>query len=226
VDNVGRFFMERRRTLIWWRKARFLSWSSALERTIEHNEAIRTAREIGIDGMISGKKYKSRWFSSFEVFEWHNLPKTADWQAFFDSLVSSADAEMRLRTYWYVVDEIDFSPYNLARLVRDDQATLEAILRKDRYWVAKLDGVTGPKVSVLDAAKTLQHREHSMQKRFDGWQQLQNDIAHRFDSVEFRRAVRSGMTYFGNNLGKRREWMSNSLRTFSSCTTSMMQESS
>jgi len=54
VANFGRFFMERRRTLIWWRKAKFSSWSSALERTSEHNEGIRT-REIGIDEMISGK---------------------------------------------------------------------------------------------------------------------------------------------------------------------------
>jgi len=116
------------------------------------------------------------------------LPKTADWQGFFDFLVSSADAELRLRTYWYVVDEIDFWPYNISRLAREDQATLEMILRKDRYWVAKLDGVTAPKVSILEAAKTLQQREHSMRKRFDGWQQLQNGIARRFDSVEFRRA--------------------------------------
>lgn len=108
------------------------------------------------------------------------LPKTANWQGFFDSLVSSADAELRLRTYWYVVDEIDFWPYNVGRLAREDQATLETILRKDRYWVSKLDGVAGPKVSVADAAKTLQQRENSMRKRFEGWQQLQNGIAHRF----------------------------------------------
>jgi uncharacterized LabA/DUF88 family protein len=116
------------------------------------------------------------------------LPKTADWQGFFNHLVAEADAELRMRTYWYVVDEIDFWPYNVPRLVREDQATLEMILRKDRYWVSKLDGVAGPRVSILDAAKTLQQREHSMRKRFDGWQQLQNGIAHRFDSIEFRRA--------------------------------------
>src|SRR5437667_1521745 len=42
------------------------------------------------------------------------LPKTANWKGFFDYLVSGADSELRLRTYWYVVDEIDFWPYNLS----------------------------------------------------------------------------------------------------------------
>jgi uncharacterized LabA/DUF88 family protein len=116
------------------------------------------------------------------------LPKTADWVSFFNYLVSEANSELRMRTYWYVVDEIDFWPYNLSRLVREDQTTLEAILRKDKYWVAKLDGTTGPKISVPDAAKTLQQREHSMRRRFEGWKQIQNGIAHNFDSVEFRRS--------------------------------------
>jgi uncharacterized LabA/DUF88 family protein len=116
------------------------------------------------------------------------LPKTADWEGFFDSLIPQAHAEMRLRTYWYVVNEIDFFPYQIGRLLRESPAVLESILRKDRYWVAKLDGVTGPKVSVAAAASTLLQRENSMRRRFDGWHQLQNGIAERCEAVEFRRA--------------------------------------
>jgi uncharacterized LabA/DUF88 family protein len=116
------------------------------------------------------------------------LPKAADWESFFNHLVDEADAEIRMRTYWYVVDEIDFYPYQLARLAREDVVRLEQILRQDRYWTAKLDGVRGPRVSVQDAAKSLLQREHAMRRRFEGWQQLQNGIAESHDAVEFRRS--------------------------------------
>ena len=114
------------------------------------------------------------------------LPKTADWEGFFNHLVSEADAELRMRTYWYVVDEIDFWPYHIARLER--QNVLEELLRKDRYWVAKLDGVTGPRITVHEAAQSLLQRESGMRRRFEGWKQLQNGIAESHDSIEFRRA--------------------------------------
>jgi hypothetical protein len=130
------------------------------------------------------------------------LPKTADWEGFFDSLVSEASAEIRMRTYWYVVDEIDFWPYQIARLERDDPATLEAILRKDHYWLKKLDGVGCTKISLHDAVVTLLHRENSMRRRFDGWKQLQNGIAESHDAVEFRRAGSIRYNLFHQSFGQ------------------------
>lgn len=116
------------------------------------------------------------------------LPKTADWEGFFNYLVVQADANLRMRTYWYVVDEIDFWPYQIARLERDNPVRWEAILRKDRYWATKLDGTAGPKVSLQDAARRLLMDEAGMRRRFDGWKQLQNGIAETHNSVEFRRS--------------------------------------
>jgi uncharacterized LabA/DUF88 family protein len=130
------------------------------------------------------------------------LPKTAKWEDFFNSLVAIARADIRLRTYWYVVDEIDFWPYQIARLEREDPPTLETILRKDRYWVSKLDGVAGPKISLHDAVVTLQQREHSMKRRFDGWKQLQNGIAESHDAVEFRRAGAIRYNLFHQSFGQ------------------------
>ncbi|MBI4085524.1 MAG: hypothetical protein HY432_03420, partial [Candidatus Liptonbacteria bacterium] len=43
------------------------------------------------------------------------LPKRADWTKFFDSIASEAiesDSE-RIRTYWYAIQSIDFFPYAL-----------------------------------------------------------------------------------------------------------------
>lgn len=120
------------------------------------------------------------------------LPKSADWEDFFNGLVLKGDAELRLRTYWYVVDEIDFWPYGLSKLLRsNDFATLETILRKHRNNSSQLDAI-GDVVLKRERIKTLTlgliARERSMKSRFEGWQVFQDGITHRFDSVEFRRA--------------------------------------
>jgi uncharacterized LabA/DUF88 family protein len=131
------------------------------------------------------------------------LPKKASWSDFFDDLVGRVDAEFRLRTYWYVVDEIDFWPYNLPKLRRDPRQ-LEAILRKDRYWAGKFDAepdLVKRAALVQSAAIELQQRERSMKSRFDGWQQVQNGIAHHVDSVEFRRAGSIRYDLFKRRLG-------------------------
>jgi hypothetical protein len=47
--NFDRFFVARRRTLIWWRKAKFSSWSSARGRTIDQKAANNAAGGIGIE---------------------------------------------------------------------------------------------------------------------------------------------------------------------------------
>src|SRR5258708_39255370 len=71
------------------------------------------------------------------------LPKSAEWQDFFNALVSKGDALLRLRTYWYVVDEIDFWPYGIQRLLNSkDLPVLETVIRKYRPNCAILDAIT------------------------------------------------------------------------------------
>ncbi len=42
------------------------------------------------------------------------LPKTANWAGFFDWLVNkAAPTGQRVRTYWYVVQYLDFWPWDL-----------------------------------------------------------------------------------------------------------------
>lgn len=56
------------------------------------------------------------------------LPKTADWSGLFDELTVQAKADNRLRTYWYVVEHIDFWPYGLNQLQKIPDK-LEKVLR-------------------------------------------------------------------------------------------------
>lgn len=120
------------------------------------------------------------------------LPKNAQWQEFFDGLVSKSETELRLRTYWYVVDEIDFWPYGIQKLLNSRAYTvLETILRKFKSNAAQLDAIADPAVRqqrLESLARTIVARERAMKSRFEGWQVFQNGIAHRFDSIEFRRA--------------------------------------
>lgn len=134
------------------------------------------------------------------------LPKNAEWQEFFDDLVSKGDAELRLRTYWYVVDEIDFWPYGLQKLLNSRNfAVLETILRKFRANAAQLDAITDSGLrqqKVESMARTIISRERSIKARFEGWQVFQNGIAHRFDSIEFRRAGSIRYDLFTQRFGK------------------------
>lgn len=142
--------------------------------------------------------------SSFNPADY--LPKQADWEHFFAYLVGQANSEFRLRTYWYVVDEIDVWPYNLTRLIsRKEFSTLEAIIRKNRQSAVILDGITSQPArqsKLIDIANGLAKAEVAVKRRFEGWQQIQNGIAHRFDSVEFRRAGSIQMNLFTQKFGQ------------------------
>jgi uncharacterized LabA/DUF88 family protein len=134
------------------------------------------------------------------------LPKKAAWGDFFDYLVKEANAEMRLRTYWYVVDEIDFWPYGISRLLkRQDYATLEQVIRQHRPNANTLDAITdvaARKAKLLTIANALIKTESFMKRRFEGWQEVQNGIAQAFDSVEFRRAGSIRMNLFTQSFGQ------------------------
>src|SRR5580700_2623920 len=70
------------------------------------------------------------------------LPKQADWETFFNDLVQQADADLRLRTYWYVVDEIDFWPYGVHRLLnRKEYKILDQVVRRYKPNTVLLDSI-------------------------------------------------------------------------------------
>ncbi len=132
------------------------------------------------------------------------LPRNAAWGDFFNSLVPKAGAGRRLRTYWYVVDEIDFWPYGLQRLVRD-VPKLESVLLKDADYRREITGIvtqTERNTRMIEIAQELIARERRMKSRFDGWQIFQNGICSRFDCLEFRRAGSIRYNLFAQKLEK------------------------
>lgn len=118
------------------------------------------------------------------------LPRT-DWGAFFDWIaqhVSGQDAN-RVRTYWYVVQNIDYSPYDLGA-ARKDPLVLEKVLMRDVPTASLI-------ASVLPHEKTdtmqgcvdnLETHRREMDERFKSWIKIQDGIARRHPAVEFRRA--------------------------------------
>ena len=119
------------------------------------------------------------------------LPKT-DWSILFDWItkeVAGIDAE-RIRTYWYVVRGIDYAPNNLKQ-VCGSGILLEKLLRHNEEWATEMNVATTreKKEQVLHKfADFLYGNKEHMQRRFDGWTNIQDEISQKCDAVEFRRA--------------------------------------
>ncbi len=120
------------------------------------------------------------------------LPAKANWDGFFDHLVDqvadkAGDCE-RLRTYWYVVQSIDFYP----RDVPDPRkfTTAHKVLKWDAGTKAQLANLSGDdlKKKVEELTRQMKDRKRSKQDRFRGWTDVQDEIALANDRVEFRRA--------------------------------------
>lgn len=119
------------------------------------------------------------------------LPKT-DWTKFFDWITEKVVGTNfeRVRTYWYVLKNIDFAPENL-KSVCQSAILLERLLRKSTRFAEKLDIATDHDAheKVLhEFADELRNNRTQMQNRFDGWINIQNLISQSSASIEFRRA--------------------------------------
>ena len=119
------------------------------------------------------------------------LPKQADWTKLFNWIVEqSSDDASRVRTYWYVVQYLDFSLFGLDRL-RDDAAKAASVLQRHAPYkseLAAIEDAAAKQERVVEMIDTLRERQDQIQRRFDGWTRVQNGIARQHDAVEFRRA--------------------------------------
>ena len=115
-------------------------------------------------------------------------PSGYDWTAFYDHVVSKAtgNAGARLRTYWYVVENIDCYPWPLA----ESKRTTEALDRWAKNHQKHLPGLPnhGRHARLAEIQDELRDKYNSMRARFDGYTRLQNGIAHKHRAVEFRRS--------------------------------------
>lgn len=138
-------------------------------------------------------------FPNFERSEY--LPKSADWTALFDWIVKEATGDgVRVRTYWYVIESVDFYPYRFPD-ASTNADRLSRLLSGHPPYKAQLEPLAGDALrsemeSIVDQ---LRGRQSQMSNRANGWLVMQNGIADRHKAVEFRRA--GAITY---NLFERR----------------------
>jgi uncharacterized LabA/DUF88 family protein len=142
--------------------------------------------------LVDGENFRHNIVDLFENFSREDyLPKLADWQGFFDWVVRSVATEqsVRVRTYWYVVEHVDFLPYRFPHPERDPSA-LERLLRRSAQIRPLLNNVgEEEKLKVMrEQVERLQRHRDAMQRRFEGWRRIQHAIATRHEAIEFRRA--------------------------------------
>ncbi|MFP4475164.1 MAG: NYN domain-containing protein [Desulfatibacillaceae bacterium] len=145
-------------------------------------------------------------FPEFDATDY--LPKKARWSDWFDNLVNQVTRKTsfkteRVRTYWYVIEDIDFFPYKFPR-VEYEADTLQRLLCKYPPYRAELEQLSDDTLynRMREMVSDLRGRQHEMRKRFDGWTKIQNAISWTHDAVEFRRAGSISYDLFTNDFGK------------------------
>ena len=140
-------------------------------------------------------------FDSFQPSDY--LPGKANWADLFDYLVEKAcPGAERVRTYWYVIQWMDFFPFALPKLKRDP-VKLRKILSQHEPYASELDGLVEPDLSkkMFKMTSELEATRRRMQDRFGWWTGTQNNIAQRHRAVEFRRAGAIRCKLFDSSLG-------------------------
>ncbi len=133
------------------------------------------------------------------------LPRSAQWQNFCDFLVREIDnTAERIRTYWYVIQHLDFFPYRFPD-VDFNTDELRELLSKHESYKRILDSITDDiirKERMKSIVKDLKNRETRVNNRFKEWDTLQNNIAMKHNSIEFRRAGAIRYDLFKDKFGK------------------------
>ena len=98
-----------------------------------------------------------------------------------------------------MVEKIDFWPW---KIPLDDDKKLLDVLNKDSDTKAILLKERNQKSAAQAIGRELNHLRRRMEKRFSGWQQIHDKIAHAHDAVEFRRAGTIKYNLFKKELGQ------------------------
>jgi len=143
-----------------------------------------------------------------ELFPWFHkddyLPKSADWDGFFDWLVYQASpGATRVRTYWYVLEDIDFFPYKYPKADLETDK-LKRVLCKSEALKNELEALAGnPLITRMnEIVDGLREKQRRMRNRFDGWTTIQGAISSKSRAVEFRRAGSILYNLFDDYLGQ------------------------
>ena len=132
------------------------------------------------------------------------LPKEANWDGFFNWLVEQAPWEdcQRVRTYWYVVEKVDFSPWGLKKTLGTEKKL--RILQKNknlRNEINALENDAKSKFADTEIERLIARRVQ-FDRRFSGWQEIQDGICRSCLSLEFRREGAIRYNLFEKQLGQ------------------------
>ena len=151
---------------------------------------------------VDGENFRHSIVDLFPAFRKEDyLPKSADWTGLFEWLVKqvASDGE-RTRTYWYVIESIDFWPYDFPSPDKEP----DKLYRLLKPFQQEFDNAAndGAKVArMAEVVREMESRRERMARRFAGWGTMQTGIATRHDAVEFRRAGAIRYDLFGESLG-------------------------
>lgn len=153
---------------------------------------------------VDGENFRHTICDLFTKFDrTQHLPKDADWTNFYDWLVREVQLEAeRVRTYWYVVEHIDFFPYRFPDPERETDR-LRVLLSRDRAIAQELQPLRDAELvtRMRSIVERLRNRQGRMRRRFDGWATIHNGIATRHRAIEFRRAGAIRHNLFDDSLG-------------------------
>ena len=141
-------------------------------------------------------------FSNFQNSDY--LPKSADWTNFFDWIVDQATNDgVRVRTYWYVIDTVDFYPYSFPD-ARNNSDRLFRLLSGHEDYRRELNSLEGEELilKMEEIVGALKGRQRRMTNRSGGWRAMQDGISQRHDAVEFRRAGAISYNLFREQLNR------------------------
>jgi len=111
------------------------------------------------------------------------LPKFSDWHQIF-TIPKSSNQEL-VRIYWYVVEDLNFRPYELPR----EDRKFEKLLKKAINTKLELNRNEERKSSFLKEKRSrIVKRRAEIKRRFDEWKRIQNHISHSNNFLEFRRS--------------------------------------
>ena len=154
---------------------------------------------------VDGENFRHSIVELFSGFRREDyLPKEADWAGLFDWIVDEvAQGSERIRTYWYVIQSVDYYPYGLTNLGRNP-ANAYNVLSRHQPFKARLDQhseeTRGPEINAI--LSELRERQATLDRRFDGHIIMQDGIASKHTAVEFRRAGAIRYDLFNDSLGQ------------------------
>jgi len=160
---------------------------------------------------VDGENFRHSIVELFTEFQQEDyLPKSANWTSLFDWIVSSAvENGERIRTYWYVIQSMDFFPYRFPDPAKSDTpeqawGQLYRLLSIHTPYQKELVALEGKErnARMTEIVGTLRRHKDIMQQRFVGWINIQDGIALRSKAIEFRRAGELTCNLFTGVLGR------------------------